>query len=46
MILIMIYFNKDSIRMLNFLKRNLKFANETTKTSAYCALVRPHLGFI
>ena len=34
-ILITIYFNKESIRILNFLKRNLRSANETTKTSAY-----------
>ena len=31
--------------MIGFLKGNLKTANETTKSNAYRALVRPHLEY-
>ena len=36
---------KKAHSMLGFLRRNLKSANQVTKTNAYMALVRPHLDY-
>ena len=37
--------SKKANGMLGFIKRNLRQANRTTTTNAYCALVRPHLEY-
>ena len=36
---------KKAKSMVGFLKRNLKTANERTKSNSHCALVRPHLEY-
>ena len=36
---------KKGNRMLDFLRRNLKFCDEETKTAAYLSLVRPALEY-